>query len=49
MERAYLTFTVDHQGDELFRELELAVVVATARDVHRHPIGIMEGFHKVIC
>ena len=39
---------VDHQRDELLRELELAVVVRTSRDVHRHSIGVMESFHEVI-
>lgn len=39
---------VDHQGDQLLRELPHAVVVAAAGDVHRHAVGIVEGFHEVI-
>ena len=39
---------VDHQGDQLLRELPHAVVVAAAGDVHRHAVGIVEGFHKVV-
>ena len=39
---------VDHQGDQLLRELPHAVVVAAAGDVHRHAVGIVEGFHEMV-
>ena len=33
---------VDHQGDQLLRELIGAVVVGAAGNVHRHAVGVME-------
>ena len=39
---------VDHQRDQLLRELIGAVVVAAAGDVHGHAVGVMERLHKQI-
>ena len=39
---------VDHQGDQLLRELVGAVVVGAAGDVDGHPVGVMEGHNEHI-
>ena len=39
---------VDHQGDQLLRELVRAVVVGAAGNVDRHTIGVVECHNKVV-
>ena len=39
---------VDHQGDQLLRELVGAVVVGAAGDVHGHAVGIVECHNEHI-
>ena len=39
---------IDHQRDQLLRELIRAVVVGTAGDVDRHAVGVVERLNEVI-
>ena len=39
---------IDHQRDQLLRELIRAVVVGAAGDVDRHAVGVVEHLNKVI-
>ena len=39
---------IDHQRDQLLRELIRAVVVGAAGDVDRHAVGVVERLNKVI-
>ena len=39
---------VDHQGDQLLRELVGAVVVGAAGNVHRHAVSVVEGHDEHI-
>ena len=39
---------VDHQRDELLRELVRAVVVGAAGDIHRQAVGIVERLHEKV-
>ena len=42
-------YIVNHQRNQLFRELIGAIVVRAARDVHRHAVGVVERHDEHIC